>query len=103
MSEENDLDSVELAAELTMAWLGNPNNRIEAEDLPGLFRNMHSAVAALAGNAGAQRDEQASEEFAPAVSVRKSLASKDHIVSMIDGKPCRPMASRPKSTASATI
>jgi predicted transcriptional regulator len=48
---------------------------------------MHSAVADLAGNAGAKGDGQTSEEFAPAVSVRKSLASKDHIVSMIDGKP----------------
>jgi predicted transcriptional regulator len=26
-------------------------------------------------------------EHAPAVSVRRSLASKDHIISMIDGKP----------------
>jgi predicted transcriptional regulator len=26
-------------------------------------------------------------EYTPAVSVRKSLASKDHIISMIDGKP----------------
>ena len=28
-------------------------------------------------------------EYTPAVSVRKSLASKDHIISMIDGKPYR--------------
>lgn len=31
----------------------------------------------------------ASEAFPRAVSVRKSLASKDHIISMIDGKPYR--------------
>jgi predicted transcriptional regulator len=52
---------------------------------------MHATVTELANCGAAARadvEETLSEEaFAPAVSVRKSLASKDHILSMIDGKP----------------
>lgn len=90
MPEENALNAVELATELTIAWLGNQNNRVSAEEVPAFLRNMHATVTEL--SAGSSRsaggEEPASqEEHAPAVSVRKSLASKDHIISMIDGKP----------------
>jgi predicted transcriptional regulator len=48
---------------------------------------MHDAVRGLSnGSAAAPSAEQASE-FTAAVTARKSLASKDHIISMIDGKP----------------
>ncbi len=91
MSDENSLNPVELAAELTIAWLGNQNNRVAAEDVPAFLRTMHATISELAGNTSAPADaaeEPASEqEFVPAVTVRKSLASKDHIISMIDGKP----------------
>lgn len=91
MSEENSLNSVELATELTIAWLGNQNNRVQADDVPAFLRTMHATVTELAGNgppASEPNEEPAAEtEFTPAVSVRKSLASKDHIVSLIDGKP----------------
>ncbi len=91
MSEENSLNAVELATELTIAWLGNQNNRVAAEDVPAFLRNMHATVTELAGGtAGATETSEEAEpeaEFTPAVSVRKSLASKDHIISMIDGKP----------------
>jgi predicted transcriptional regulator len=91
MTEENSLNAVELATELTIAWLGNQNNRVSAEDVPAFLRTMHATVTELGGGAAATESEDAaaSQEFAPAVSVRKSLASKDHIISMIDGKPYR--------------
>jgi predicted transcriptional regulator len=49
---------------------------------------MHETVSALLG-AGVQPAAPVEPvgDFTPAVSSRKSLASKDHIISMIDGKP----------------
>jgi predicted transcriptional regulator len=90
MAEETSLDAVELATELTIAWLGNQNNRAAAEDVPAFLRTMHATVTELASGsstAGDGSEEAAPEEFTPAVTARKSLASKDHIISMIDGKP----------------
>lgn len=84
--ETNQSNALELATELTIAWLSNPNTRAEAKDIPEFLEQMHTAVNKLA--APAAFEEQApQEEFTPAVSVRKSLASKDHIISLIDGKP----------------
>jgi predicted transcriptional regulator len=89
MSENNpQSDAVELATELTIAWLGNPNTRVSADDVPAFLRRMHETVSGLSAP---QQDEAAPaagpSEYTPAVSVRKSLGSKDFIVSMIDGKP----------------
>lgn len=90
MAEEQTLNAVELATELTIAWLANQNNRVQPDDVPQFLRTMHATVTDLAGgsSAAAEPAEEAAhaEEFTPAVSVRKSLASKDHIISMIDGK-----------------
>ena len=91
MAEEQTLNAVELATELTIAWLGNQNNRVQAEDVPQFLRTMHATVTELAGGSstasGVAEETGPAEEFTPAVSARKSLASKDHIISMIDGKP----------------
>lgn len=91
MSDENDLNAVELAAELTIAWLSNQNNRVNADEVPAFLRTMHATVTELAGTAPAPaedlEDVAPEQEFTPAVSVRKSLGSKDHIISLIDGKP----------------
>ena len=91
MPEDSQLDAVELATEITIAWLGNQNNRVMAEDVPAFLRTMHATVIELASSGtaadGAQAAEEDAQEFVPAVSVRKSLASKDQIISMIDGKP----------------
>lgn len=91
MSEENSLNALELAAELTIAWLGNQNNRVSAEDLPAFLRTMHATVTELSGTisaaAEASEDAAPAQQYTPAVTVRKSLASKDHIISLIDGKP----------------
>ncbi len=88
MNAENDLNYVELATELTVAWLSNAHNRVNADDVPAFLRRMHETVNALsAGNAVDVEASEPAKEYTPAVSVRKSLASPDHIISMIDGKP----------------
>ena len=78
-------DPVELAAELTIAWLTNPNTKASSEDVPAFLKSMHQAVI----NLTAAPVEQAAveHEYSPAVTVRRSLSSKDHIISLIDGKP----------------
>jgi predicted transcriptional regulator len=81
-------DTIELAAELTAAWLANPNTRTSSEDVPAFLASMHAALAGL--SSGQQQEPPAGaeqQEFSPAVTARKSLASKDQIISMIDGKP----------------
>jgi predicted transcriptional regulator len=91
MSEETGVSAIELATEITVAWLANPNNRAAAEDVPTFLRTMHATLNALSADASGSSesgsDDAGAEEFTPAVTARKSLASKDHIISMIDGKP----------------
>ena len=84
-----ETNTLELATELTIAWLSNPNTRASADEVPTFLAKMHSAVKDLSAPAltAAATEEQPAEEFTPAVTVRKSLASKDHIISLIDGKP----------------
>lgn len=83
---DNKGDMVMLAADLTSAWLSNANNRVNAEDVPAFLAKMHATVQQLSGQDQPVTKEPATQEYTPAVSVRKSLASPDHIVSMIDGK-----------------
>jgi len=83
----DEISAVELAAELTAAWLANPNTRTNADDVPAFLVSMHAAVVQLTGaEVRAQTDEPV-QTYEPAVTARKSLASPDHIISMIDGKP----------------
>ncbi|WP_121886981.1 MucR family transcriptional regulator [Sphingomonas sp. PP-F2F-G114-C0414] len=86
--ESYQTDSLELATELTIAWLRNPSTRTSAEDVPAFLMQMHSSVQSLVD--GSQTPETAAEEvqeYVGAVTARKSLANPDHIISMIDGKP----------------
>jgi len=79
---------VELATELTIAWLGNPNTRTSADDVPAFLGKMYETVSSLvAGNEEAATPEGEAKEYTPAVTARKSLANPDVIISMIDGKP----------------
>jgi len=90
VAEENiDLNVVELATELTIAWLGNPNTRASSDEVPAFLSKMHAAVRSLASAPAPSENEAttSSQTYEPATTVRKSLASKDHIISMIDGKP----------------
>jgi len=77
--------TLELATELTIAWLSNPNTNAAADDVPSSLQKMHGALNGIGSPQAAE--EPAAQEYTPAVSVRKSLSSKDHIISMIDGKP----------------
>jgi predicted transcriptional regulator len=81
---------VRLAAELTIAWLSNANSRVRSEDVKAFLRSSYDAVVDLTSIAKkVERIEIDLKQFIPAVSVRKSLASKDYILSLIDGKPYR--------------
>jgi predicted transcriptional regulator len=89
---DTGLSPIELATDLTMAWLGNPNTRVDAADVPVFLKAIHEAVSELSSGIRLTAPDSAPEaapEHVPAVTVRKSLASKDHIISMIDGKPYR--------------
>ena len=85
--ETSDTSLLELATELTIAWLANPNTRASAEEVPSFLNTMHGAVANLAAPQVSADTAAAEPEYTPAVTVRRSLSSPDHIISLIDGKP----------------
>lgn len=87
--EEDTIDTVTLAAELTAAWLSNSNTRVEADDVPAFLKSMHETLAGLnaSGVAAGDSGEAPTQDYVGAVTARKSLASSAHIISMIDGKP----------------
>jgi predicted transcriptional regulator len=90
MTDDNPLDNVSLAAELTVAWLSNSNTRVAADEVPAFLKSMHQTISGLSEPAVPEAPaEEQPQTYEPAVSVRKSLASPDHIISMIDGKPYR--------------
>lgn len=83
MSEaENTSENAALTVQLLSAYLAN--NTIASEDLAELIRTTR---AALSEDVSAPAVEPETTTYTPAVSGRKSLASPDHILSLIDGKP----------------
>ena len=86
MSDETT-NTVELASELTMAWLSNVNTRVAAEDVPTFLKSMYAAVNGLTDAPVTSSEEDGATEYTGAVTVRKSLSNPDVIISMIDGKP----------------
>jgi predicted transcriptional regulator len=84
---ETDTSAVELATELTIAWLGNSNTRVAADAVPAFLKTMVETVISLQGVGSNTAAVQEPKEYTPAISARKSLASKDHIISMNYGKP----------------
>lgn len=83
----DDSDTITLATELTVAWLANPHTRVSGDDVPAFLASVHGALGKLSRAPVDSASETPAEEYTPAVSVRKSLASPNRIVSMIDGKP----------------
>jgi len=79
MSEAEKPDLTSLAVQLLSAYVSN--NQVPSSELAGLIQ---STKAALSDEPVPV--EAAAPEHVPAITVRKSLASRDHIVSMIDGK-----------------
>ena len=84
-SADPGFNPIELASDLTIAWLGNPNVRATAEEVPAFLKKMHETIGELAA-AGTASNTPAEPEYTPAVSVRSSVKP-DHIISLIDGKP----------------
>lgn len=74
-------DVTALTVQLLSVYLAN--NTVAPSDLAGLIQSTRNALGAE--QAAALPAEP--EAVTPAVSVRKSLASPDHILSLIDGKP----------------
>ena len=99
MAGEDNNSSVDLASSLTVAWLSNPNTRANADEATAFLQSIHSTLAGLGSGESApteaprskKTDQDSggnnSETYTPAVTVRKSLASRDKIISLIDGKP----------------
>jgi predicted transcriptional regulator len=85
MAEHQQTDLTQLTVELLSAFVSN--NNVRSEDLPALISSTHAALAGL--GSAAKEEAPAEPEHTPAVTSRKSLASRDHILSMIDGKPYR--------------
>lgn len=85
MEDTGAANSVELATELTIAWLSNGNTRASADEVPAFLARMYEAVSQL--QSGGSSSDAPAQTYEGAVSARKSLASKDYIISMIDGKP----------------
>jgi predicted transcriptional regulator len=86
--ETSQPDLTSLTVSLLSAFVAN--NSVRVDELSKLIGDTHAALAGLSSSpASAQRAEESPspETFKPAVTARKSLASRDHILSMIDGKP----------------
>lgn len=80
MAEAEQPDLTALTVQLLSAYVSN--NTVASGELAGLIESTRKALAADGKN-----EEPAEPVHVPAVTTRKSLASRDHIVSMIDGKP----------------
>lgn len=83
MANDTQQDLVTLTAGIVSAYVANSS--ISVKDLGRLISSIHAALAALDGSAGAVT-VPSSVAYPPAVSIRKSLADRDKIVSLIDGK-----------------
>jgi len=82
MAEENQTDLTALTVQLVSAFVSN--NTVASDSLADLIKTTR---AALTEKAAPAVEEPAAATFTPAVSVRKSLSSPEHIISLIDGKP----------------
>ncbi|MDE8652165.1 MucR family transcriptional regulator [Novosphingobium album (ex Liu et al. 2023)] len=80
MAETDQTDVTALTVQLLSAYLAN--NTVPSGELPALVQ---STRAALMGETSPVSPSE--PEHAPAVSVRRSKASPDHLISLIDGKP----------------
>ncbi len=84
MDTNQSQDLTELTVELLSAFVAN--NNVRSDDLPALIASTHAALSGLAAP-GAEPAAASGETHQPAVTARKSLANRDFIISLIDGKP----------------
>lgn len=73
-------DFTAMTVQLLSAYFSN--NQVPAGDIAGIIEATRDALERKA-----TVETPAAPEFVPAVSVRKSLGSREHIISMLDGKP----------------
>lgn len=73
-------DSTAMTVQLLSAYFSN--NQVPAGDIAGIIEATRDALERKA-----VVETPAAPEHVPAVSIRKSLTSREHIISMLDGKP----------------
>ena len=82
MADADQSNLTTLTVDLLGAYLAN--NTVGHGDLPELIKSTHAALKVIDSP---EPPAPAEPEHVPAVGVRKSLASRTHIISLIDGKP----------------
>ena len=82
MANEINSDITALTVQLLSAFVSK--NSVASESLAELIKTTRAALTEQLTPAASKTPAQ---EFVPAVSVRKSLSSPEHIISLIDGKP----------------
>jgi predicted transcriptional regulator len=80
-------DPKELLISTTSIVVAALSTAARSEDIPQLVASTYAALAATDQPSPDVEEPTNPEAFIPAVTVRKSLANDDFIVSMIDGKP----------------
>lgn len=80
MADTEQPDFTAMTVQLLSAYFSN--NQVPAGDIAGIIEATRGALERKVAV-----EAPAAAEHVPAVSVRKSLGSRDHIISMIDGKP----------------
>lgn len=81
MTNADQPDYTVLTVQLLSAYV--TNNMVPSADLAGLIQSTRAALVAQTTTAQAEPVP----EYTPAVTVRKSLASREHLISLIDGRP----------------
>lgn len=82
MADADQSNLTTLTVDLLGAYLAN--NTVQHGDLPELIKSTHAALKVIDSP---EPPAPVEPEYKPAVGVRKSLGSRTHIISMIDGKP----------------
>ncbi len=87
MAEEQvnpTVNPIEIASEITVAWLSNPNVNAAASEVPAFLKAVHTTLNELSNGATTEIVD-APVEFVPAVPVRSSVKP-DYIISLINGR-----------------
>ena len=80
MADTEQSDFTAMTVQLLSAYFSN--NQVPAGDIAGIIEATRGALERKA-----EVEVPAAPEHVPAVSIRKSLGSREHIISMLDGKP----------------
>jgi predicted transcriptional regulator len=78
------VDFLDIAREITVAWLSNPNVNAAASDVPAFLKAMHATISELSSGPTIEETD-VPVEFVPAVAVRSSIKP-EYLISLINGK-----------------